>query len=112
MTLCDWLRVQDKNVLLLCAGWKDKFNLEDTLFAGAVVVNSARILTHLDDSSVAAEDLYFCAKDDLRKYLHKSSHSHRLAQLKIEEDVQFCLQLDVCRAIPVLVGDTLVALNA
>lgn len=110
--LCDWLRAQDKNVLLLCAGWKDKFNLEDTLFAGAVVAELRKDFTHIDDSSVAAEDLYECAKGDLRKYLHKSSHSHRLAQLNIEEDVKFCLQLNVCQTIPVLVGDALVALKA
>ncbi|WGQ08204.1 2-phosphosulfolactate phosphatase [Pedobacter gandavensis] len=110
--LCNWLRVQDKGVLLLCAGWKDKFNLEDTLFAGAVVKELRKDFTHFDDSCVAAEDLYDLAKDDLRNYLHKSSHSHRLAELNIEEDVKFCLQLNICTAIPVLVGDALVALEA
>ena len=109
--LCNWLRVQDKGVLLLCAGWKDKFNLEDTLFAGAVVKELRKDFTHFDDSCVAAEDLYDLAKDDLRNYLHKSSHSHRLAELNIEEDVKFCLQLNICAAIPVLVGDALVALK-
>jgi 2-phosphosulfolactate phosphatase len=96
-SLCSYLKSEDKNVLLLCAGWKDQFNLEDTLFAGAVV-NKLR-------------HLYLLAKDDLRKYLHKSSHSHRLAQLNIEEDVVFCLQLNVCEAIPVLEGECLVALK-
>lgn len=110
--LCNWLRVQDKGVLLLCAGWKDKFNLEDTLFAGAVVRELRKDFTHFDDSCVAAEDLYDLAKDDLRSYLHKSSHSHRLAELNIEEDVKFCLQLNICTAIPVLTGDKLVALEA
>lgn len=110
--LCNWLRVQDKGVLLLCAGWKDKFNLEDTLFAGAVVRELRKDFTHFDDSCVAAEDLYELAKDDLRSYLHKSSHSHRLAELNIEEDVKFCLQLNICQAIPVLIGDALVALKA
>ncbi|ALL08318.1 2-phosphosulfolactate phosphatase [Pedobacter sp. PACM 27299] len=110
--LCNWLRIQDKGVLLLCAGWKDKFNLEDTLFAGAVVKELRKDFTHFDDSCVAAEDLYDLAKDDLRNYLHKSSHSHRLAELNIEEDVKFCLQLNICTAIPVLVGDALVALEA
>ena len=109
--LCNWLRVQDKGVLLLCAGWKDKFNLEDTLFAGAVVRELRKDFTHFDDSCVAAEDLYDLAKDDLRSYLHKSSHSHRLAELNIEEDVKFCLQLNICQAIPVLIGDALVALK-
>lgn len=110
--LCNWLRVQDKGVLLLCAGWKDKFNLEDTLFAGAVVKELRKDFTHFDDSCIAAEDLYDLAKNDLRNYLHKSSHSHRLAELNIEEDVKFCLQLNICTAIPVLVGDALVALEA
>lgn len=109
--LCDWLKTQDKNVLLLCAGWKDNFNLEDTLFAGAVVNALRNDFKHSDDACVVAEDMYLMAKDDLRTYLHKSSHSHRLAALNIEEDVQFCLKLDVCKAIPVLEGERLVALN-
>ncbi len=109
-SLCDWLTAQHKNVLLLCAGWKDNFNLEDTLFAGAVVSKIRNDFTHFDDSSVAAEDIYQLAKDDLRAYLHKSSHSHRLAALNIEEDVKFCLQLNICNAIPVLLGERLVAL--
>ncbi|MNY28699.1 putative 2-phosphosulfolactate phosphatase [compost metagenome] len=110
--LCEWLKVQEKNVLLLCAGWKDKFNLEDTLFAGAVVNELRKDFKHFDDSCVVAEDIYLLAKDDLRTYLHKSSHSHRLAQLNIEEDVKFCLQRNICETIPVLIGDTLIALKA
>ncbi|RZK81396.1 MAG: 2-phosphosulfolactate phosphatase [Pedobacter sp.] len=109
-SLCKWLSEQNRSVLLLCAGWKDNFNLEDTLFAGAVVAELKKNFTHFDDSSVAAEDLYHLAKNDLRAYLHKSSHSHRLAALDIEEDVKFCLQSNICTAIPVMVGDQLVAL--
>lgn len=111
-SLCDWLKLQNKNVLLLCAGWKDNFNLEDTLFAGAVVAELRKEFTHFDDSSVAAEDLFQLAKNDLRAYINKSSHSHRLAALNIEEDVKFCLQLNICTAIPVLQGETLVALQS
>jgi 2-phosphosulfolactate phosphatase len=109
--LCDWLKAQDKDVLLLCAGWKDQFNLEDTLFAGAVVNVLRKDFIHFDDSCVAAEDMYLLAKDDLRGYLRKSSHSHRLAQLNIEEDVKFCLKLDACTVIPVLEGEKLVVLK-
>lgn len=109
--LCNWLKIQDKNVLLLCAGWKDQFNLEDTLFAGAVVHQLRKSFAHFDDSSVAAEDLFLLAKDDLRNYIAKSSHSHRLAALNIEEDVKFCLQLNICRAIPVLEDNRLVSLK-
>jgi len=110
-SLCEWIKLQDRNVLLLCAGWKDQFNLEDTLFAGAVVQQLRSSFELYDDASVAAEDLYTLAKDNLRAYVGKSSHSHRMVALNIEEDVKFCLQLNICEAIPVLVGDSLVALE-
>ena len=109
--LCDWLKTQDKDVLLLCAGWKDQFNLEDTIFAGSVVHELRSLFTHFDDAGVAAEDLYLMAKDNLRAYIGKSAHSHRMMALNIEEDISFCLQLDVCTAIPVLEGDDLIALK-
>lgn len=35
--LSNWLKTQHENILLVCAGWKNNFNLEDTLFAGAVI---------------------------------------------------------------------------
>lgn len=108
--VCDYLKKENKDVLLLCAGWKDNFNLEDTLFAGAVVEQLQGDFTVGDDSSVAALDMYQLAKDDLRGYLQKSSHNHRLIKLNIEEDVRFCLKIDVCKAIPVLQGEMLVAL--
>lgn len=109
-SLCDYLKSQDKNVLLLCSGWKDNFNLEDTLFAGAVVNVLRNDFAHSDDACVVAEDMYLMAKSDFRTYLHKSSHSHRLAALNIEEDVKFCLKLDLCKAIPVLEGTRLIPL--
>jgi len=109
-TVCNYLKTENKDVLLLCAGWKDNFNLEDTLFAGAVVAQLQNDFTIGDDASVAALDMYQLAKGDLRGYLKKSSHSHRLIKLNIEEDVKFCLKLDICSTIPVLEGEYLVKL--
>jgi 2-phosphosulfolactate phosphatase len=34
--VAEFLKKEKKDVLFLCAGWKDKFNLEDTLLAGAI----------------------------------------------------------------------------
>mgnify|MGYP003575356678 FL=1 len=110
-SICDYLKKENKDVLLLCAGWKDNFNLEDTLFAGAVIEQLQKEFSVADDSSVAALDMYQLAKGNLREYLKKSSHSHRLIKLNIEEDVQFCLKLDVCQVIPVLEGEMLVKLS-
>ena len=54
--------------------------------------------------------MYHLAKDDLRTYLKKSSHSARLIKLNIEEDVKFCLKLDTCKCIPVLVDERIIQL--
>lgn len=35
-SVADMLKSSDRDLFLFCAGWKDKFNLEDTLFAGAL----------------------------------------------------------------------------
>jgi len=108
--LSDWLKLQNENILLVCAGWKNKFNLEDSVFAGAVVHQLKSDHYKLDDSAIAAEDLYMLAKDDLGTYLAKTSHSDRLKKLGIEEDIAFCLNVDVTTAIPILEGEALVKL--
>ncbi len=108
--LCNWLKDQQENILLVCAGWKNNFNLEDTLFAGAVVDQLKANHYKLDDPGIAANDLFQLAKNDLNAYLQKTAHSERLKKLGIEEDIKFCLQMDLTTAIPVLEGEKLVKL--
>lgn len=109
-TLCQWLLKEKKDVVLLCAGWKGNFCLEDTLFAGAVVSQLKIENVIPDDAALAAEDLYNLSKADMQRYIQKSSHSVRLKNLNIEKDVAFCLQNDVVRSIPVLENGRLVKL--
>ncbi|RYF88254.1 MAG: 2-phosphosulfolactate phosphatase [Chitinophagaceae bacterium] len=109
--LSNWLKTQHENILLVCAGWKNNFNLEDTLFAGAVVEQLKDSHFKTDDPAIAAYDLYQLAKNDLPGYLKKTSHSDRLKELGIEADIAFCLNVDMTTAIPVLDGDKLVKLN-
>lgn len=108
--LCGWLKEQGENTLLVCAGWKNNFNLEDTLFAGAVIEQLKGFEFKLDDAAIAANDLFQVGKNDINEYLKKTSHSERLKKLGIEKDIQFCLQVDLTTAIPVLDGDKLVKL--
>jgi 2-phosphosulfolactate phosphatase len=109
--LCNWLKTQDENIMLVCAGWKNNFNLEDTLFAGAVVEQLKASGVKLDDSAIAANDLYQIGKGDINDYLKKTSHSERLKKLGIEKDIKFCLQVDITTAIPVLDGESLVKMK-
>lgn len=92
----------DSNVLIVCAGWKGKVNLEDTLFAGAVV---DLLKDHMEpdcDAPLAAQHLYRQAKHDLNGFLKNSSHVKRLAELNIYKDIQFCLTPDQYNVVPVL----------
>ncbi len=109
-SVCNWLNEQNENILLVCSGWKNNFNLEDTLFAGAVVDRLKTGNFSPDDPAIAANDLYDLAKNDLDGYLKKTSHSERLKALGIERDIAFCLNVDTTTAIPVLDGDMLVKL--
>jgi 2-phosphosulfolactate phosphatase len=108
--LCNWLKTQDESILMVCAGWKNNFNLEDTLFAGAVIEQLKGDGYVLDDPALAANDLFQIGKNDISQYLSKTSHGERLKKLGIEKDIAFCLQVDITTAIPVLEGEKLVKL--
>jgi 2-phosphosulfolactate phosphatase len=108
--LSNWLKNQDENILLVCAGWKNNFNLEDTLFAGAVIEQLKPEGYILDDAAEAANDLYQVGKNDIGAYLKKTSHGERMRKLGIVKDIEFCLQIDIATAIPVLDGERLVKL--
>jgi 2-phosphosulfolactate phosphatase len=99
--VCDYLVAQGQNVILGCAAWKDRVNMEDTLFAGAVV---SRIRQHFDvscDSAIAAETLYDTAKGDIYTYMKQASHYQRLAKYGLEKDIAYCLTPDGANVLPI-----------
>lgn len=97
-----------KDVVVVCSGWKDNFNMEDTLYAGALVESLVESHKHIDDSSLAAKILYKEAKSDLYAFIQNSSHFHRLQKLGIEEDIKLCMQLDKFPSLPMLKNGALV----
>jgi 2-phosphosulfolactate phosphatase len=106
-----YLLEQPNDVLVLCAGWKGQVNLEDTLFAGALVEGVGKKFASENDSAMAAYTLYEAAKGDLLKFLSNSSHVRRLRKLNIIKDIEFCLQSDVYSVIPVLKKGELVKME-
>jgi len=109
--LAHWLDNQGKDVIILCAGWKNKFNLEDSLFAGAlanILISAGNFKTDCD-STLAAVLLYENAAKDIYGFLEQSSHRKRLAHLKLEKDIRYCLNTDKTDVIPIFQLDRLVA---
>lgn len=108
--VCNHLIQMKKNVILACAGWKDKVNMEDTFFAGAVV---SIVEEHFDincDSSRIAETLYKKARKDMFEFMknHNASHYHRLMNYGLERDLRHCLTPGLANILPEYVNGKLV----
>ena len=100
--VCDHLVKMKKNVVLGCAAWKDKPNLEDTMFAGAVVSRVRDHFTVNCDASHIAENLYTLSKDDMYGFMktNNASHYHRLMNFGLERDIRHCLTPDLANVLP------------
>ena len=109
--VCNYLVEKNRPVILGCAAWKDRVNIEDTLFAGAVI---NRIKDHFDincDGSQIAETMYMDAKEDLFEFLKNknASHYHRLTKFGLEKDIRYCLSEDAANVLCVYEGGQLVS---
>ena len=111
--VCDYLIAQKQNVILGCAAWKDRINLEDTLFAGAVVHTIRNHFSINCDSSQIAASLYHEAKEDLFEYLKakNASHFHRLQSFGLEKDIRYCLTIDNANVLIIYEDGKLVVRN-
>ncbi|HMV09093.1 MAG TPA: 2-phosphosulfolactate phosphatase [Cyclobacteriaceae bacterium] len=98
----------NNDILIVCAGWKGKVNLEDTVFAGALVEKLSDKFSLACDAPLAAKHLYNCAKGDLIGFLNESSHVKRLNKLNIHDDMKFCCTIDEYKVVPVLKNGVLV----
>lgn len=106
--VADYIRQSNLDVLIFCAGFKNRFNLEDTLFAGALteILMKEGVEVHCD-SAWAAHDLWQFAKDDLLTYIDKSSHRYRLRHLVSQDLVEYTFKLNQTRIVPVLKNNAL-----
>jgi 2-phosphosulfolactate phosphatase len=104
----EYLTSQDRNVLIFCAGWKGKVNIEDTLFAGAVVNKLKNEFESECDAPRMAELVYENSKENIIESLKNASHVKRLNAFDIEADIQFCLTPNKYNIIPILKGQDLV----
>ncbi len=100
--IAERLYQENEDVLLLCAGWKNKFSIEDSLFAGAL---ADRLIKDYDfdsecDSALSSITLYHSVKDNIPEFLKKSSHRRRLGHLNLAKDIEYCLKHDQASVVP------------
>ncbi len=108
--LTRWIISQEMDVVLFCAGWKNRFNLEDTICAGAVAEKlfNSSLYSTICDSTHAAMDLWSLAKNDLQGYIEKTAQRDRLRSKGLDDCIGFCLTADFTEKIPVINNGILV----
>jgi 2-phosphosulfolactate phosphatase len=102
-SVCEYLVEMKQHVILGCAAWKDRANLEDTLFAGAIISRIGKYFSINCDSSHIAEAMYEKAKKDMFEFMKKNnaSHYHRLMNFGLEKDIRYCFTADEANVLPV-----------
>jgi len=110
--LSDWLIKQGRNVILVCAGWKNRFNLEDTVCAGAIAKSlmDSNVFETVCDSTLAAIDLWLLASPDLIGYIDKAAQRSRLRDKNLDDCIEFCLTPDFTDKIPVMRNGVLIGM--
>ncbi|MFT4733229.1 MAG: 2-phosphosulfolactate phosphatase [Algoriphagus sp.] len=101
-----YLLRQEKDIMVICAGWKGRPGLEDILFAGALVKALVKTHENLEDSTHLAMTSYEASEADMLTYLQKASHLKRLNTLG-GQDIPFCLIKDQFEVVVHLMDDEL-----
>jgi 2-phosphosulfolactate phosphatase len=108
LAVCNYLVQQNKNVFLGCSAWKDRFNLEDTLFAGAVIEAVKNNFTIHCDSSLMAEQMYSLHKNDMPEFIRQTTHWHRLAKFGLEKELEYCVTPNGANVLPIYKNGALI----
>lgn len=89
-------------IVILCAGWNNRTNLEDTLFGGAFAEQLSRQgeVTFGSDNVRIALQLWQAASANPLEYLKQSDHYHRLIAAGVADDAPFCLQQNSISVVP------------
>ncbi|WP_462252882.1 2-phosphosulfolactate phosphatase [Ekhidna sp.] len=107
--VAEYLLQAKESVVIHCAGWKGTPNLEDTLFAGALIDECAEEMETTGDSALVAHQLYIANHENLFGIAKKSSHAERLSGFGIEEDLEFCMKENEYQVLPKLVDGEIVS---
>ncbi|MEO9483402.1 MAG: 2-phosphosulfolactate phosphatase [Ekhidna sp.] len=108
-SVANYLLQSKANVVIHCAGWKGTPNLEDTLFAGALIDECAEEMETAGDSALVAHQLYIANHENLFGIAKQSSHAERLSGFGIEEDLEFCMTENEYQVVPKLVDGEIVS---
>lgn len=97
----DFIREAGNDLTIICAGWRNRVSLEDTLCAGLMLYRlwEGREPDSVSDTAHIAFTQYDHDREGLTSALQICNHAQWLSSQGHQDDVDYCLQLD---ALPVL----------
>jgi len=106
-----WLTSRPGDWVLVCAGEKGRFCLEDAACAGLLVGRLQALTTgrSLSDAARAALTVWEHYRDDPRRLLAEATWARTLAERGRGPDLALCLTLDAFDVVPVTLDGALVA---
>lgn len=101
-TLAEKCLQRGERLVVLCAGWNNKVNIEDTLFGGAFAEKMMKRTNVTVDSDAArmALGLWQSAKKNPIDFVKPSDHYKRLADNGVESDAAFCFVENTVSVVP------------
>ncbi len=110
----EFAREKDLDVALICAGWRNRIALEDTLCAGLILHQlwEGKEPAFISDSAHIAFSLYLHDKAHLLEAIQNCNHALRLREYDYGEDVIFCTQHDLLPVLPYYKDSQLVLYTA
>lgn len=107
--IADYLITQKAPVILLCAGWKGRYNIEDTVFCGALAEKllQSQLFENNCDATKTAIEMWNNHKNDLRTLINTCAQHRRLTANNLQGCIDFCLTLDTTEKVPVFADNKL-----
>jgi 2-phosphosulfolactate phosphatase len=96
----DFIKNQTHDVLLFCAGWKNRVNLEDTFFAGLIISECQNLLLSCDASFLALQSYTASETKTIEEYLKSASHYERLLSFGCLEDLNIACSKSIFNVVP------------
>lgn len=102
--VADYCLLHRRDVVILCSGWQDKVNIEDTLFGGALAdaLLQTGVYQLKSDAARIALGMWTANRHNLAAYLEPTDHLARLRANCLGDDILYCLTLSSINRVPEL----------
>lgn len=110
----NFVRDADLDTIVICAGWRNRVSLEDTLCAGLLLDRlwAGQEPGTVSDTAHIAYSQYRYDRDHLDQSLRRTHHARWLVDRGFAADVEYCFRIDALPVLPIYQDSRLVLYEA